>query len=93
MSAAIARLGLPLVVKPPAVGPHLACRRQSADELPPAMVAAFAYGDGATESFCGRDRIAVSVIESPEAPSPCRPWKSTATPVCTTTRPGTPRHD
>ncbi|HQZ84939.1 MAG TPA: D-alanine--D-alanine ligase [Actinomycetota bacterium] len=68
MSAAIARLGLPLVVKPARGGSALGLAVvRSADELPPAMVAAFAYGETVLlESFAAGIEIAVSVIESPE---------------------------
>ncbi len=66
MSAAIARLGLPLVVKPARGGSALGLAVvRSAEELPPAMVAAFAYGETVLlESYAAGVEIAVSVIES-----------------------------
>lgn len=65
MKAAINRLGLPLVVKPTRGGSALGLSIvHTAEELPPAMVAAFAYSDTVMlEQFVPGTEIAVSVIE------------------------------
>jgi D-alanine-D-alanine ligase len=65
LDAIIRRLGLPLVVKPTRGGSALGVSVvHQAEELPTAMVAAFAYGDTAlVESFIAGTEIAVSIIE------------------------------
>lgn len=70
MSAITQRLGLPMMVKPTRGGSALgASMVQSAAELPPALVGAFAYGDSALlEEFIEGDEIAVSVVDLGEGP-------------------------
>jgi D-alanine-D-alanine ligase len=65
MDAVVARLGLPLVVKPATGGSALGVTLvQSADELPGAMVSCFAYGDTALiETAVEGTEVAVSVVE------------------------------
>ncbi|MCH9816961.1 MAG: D-alanine--D-alanine ligase [Actinomycetia bacterium] len=65
LSAVVARLGLPLMVKPAKGGSSLgASTVHAAAELPAAMVGAFAYGDVAlVEQFVSGVEIAVGVIE------------------------------
>lgn len=72
MAAIVRRFGLPLVVKPARGGSALGVGIvEDAEALPPAMVAAFAYGDTVLiEKFVQGVEIAVSVIErdgQPEA--------------------------
>ncbi len=65
LDAVVARLGLPLMVKPTRGGSSLGASvvRDAAD-LPAAMVAAFAYGDIALiETFVTGTEVAVSVVE------------------------------
>ena len=65
LSALVARLGLPLVVKPSRGGSALGMSvvREGA-ELPGAMVAAFAYGETAlVEQFVSGTEIGVSVVD------------------------------
>ncbi|MEP6696741.1 MAG: D-alanine--D-alanine ligase [Pseudonocardiales bacterium] len=66
----VARLGLPLMVKPAqggsAMGAQVVTR---ADELPAAMVGCFGYGETAlVERFIAGAEVAVSVIETAEGP-------------------------
>lgn len=70
LDAIIRRLGLPLVVKPTRGGSALGVSVvHHAEELPTAMVAAFAYGDTAlVESFIAGTEIAVSIIEEDGEP-------------------------
>jgi len=70
MSALVARLGLPLMVKPAKSGSALGCAVvRSADELPSAMVNAFAYGDTALlEQFVVGREVAVPVIDDGSGP-------------------------
>ena len=65
MSAIIARLGLPLMVKPAKSGSALGCSVvRTPEELPSAMVNAFAYGDVALlERFVVGLEVAVPVID------------------------------
>lgn len=65
MSAIIERLGLPLMVKPTRGGSALgATLVRTPEELPPAMVAAFAYGDSAMlEEYVSGVEVAVSVVD------------------------------
>lgn len=70
MAAAVDRLGLPLVVKPTrggsALGLHIV---HSLDEMPPAMVGAFAYSDTVMlEAFVPGIELAVSVIDTGDGP-------------------------
>lgn len=66
LAAVVARLGLPLVVKPARGGSALgACVVHEAADLPAAMVGAFAYGDVVLmEQFIAGTEIAVGVFES-----------------------------
>ena len=70
MDALLARLGLPVVVKPAQSGSALGCGLVStADELPDAMVGAFAYGPVALiERFVGGTEVAVPVIDDGTGP-------------------------
>lgn len=70
MAAILDRLGLPLMVKPTCGGSALgATLVRTADQLPPAMVAAFAYGDSAMlERFVDGVELAVSVVDLGQGP-------------------------
>ncbi len=70
MDAIVERLGLPLMVKPTRGGSALgATLVRSAAELPPAMVAAFAYGDSAMlEQYVSGVEVAVSVVDLGQGP-------------------------
>lgn len=70
MDAIIERLGLPLMVKPTRGGSALGTTLvRSPEELPPAMVAAFAYGDSAMlEQFIAGTEVAVSVVDLGDGP-------------------------
>jgi D-alanine-D-alanine ligase len=70
MDALVARLGLPLMVKPARSGSALGCTVvHDAADLPSAMVNAFAYGDVALlEQFVEGDEVAVSVIDDGTGP-------------------------
>lgn len=70
MSGIVDSLGLPLMVKPTRGGSALgATLVRSAQELPPAMVAAFAYGDSALVERCVTGvEVAVSVIDLGDGP-------------------------
>jgi D-alanine-D-alanine ligase len=65
LDAVVSRLGLPLMVKPTRGGSSLgASVVRTADELPAAMVAAFAYADTALiEQFVTGTEVAVSVVD------------------------------
>ena len=65
LAAVVARLGLPLIVKPTRSGSALgASLVRSADELPSAMVGAFAYGDVVLmEQYIDGIEVSVSVFE------------------------------
>lgn len=67
----VARLGLPLMVKPAQGGSALGAHQVAAtDELPAAMVGCFAYGDTVlVESFVAGAELAVSVVDGPSGPS------------------------
>lgn len=71
MEAIIGRLGLPMMVKPTRGGSALgATLVRTSEELPPAMVAAFAYGDSAMlETFVPGVEVAVSVIDMADGPT------------------------
>jgi D-alanine-D-alanine ligase len=66
----VARLGLPLFVKPTRGGSALGAGLvRDAAELPAAMVGCFAYGDTALiERFVSGTEVAVSVVESEHGP-------------------------
>lgn len=68
MTAAVARLGLPLVVKPSRGGSALGVYIvHDIADMPPAMVGAFAYSDTVMlESFVPGVELAVSVIDTGE---------------------------
>lgn len=70
MDALVARLGLPLMVKPARSGSALgAAVVHTAEELPAAMVSAFAYGDVALlERFVTGLEVAVPVIDDGTGP-------------------------
>jgi D-alanine-D-alanine ligase len=70
MAAILERLGLPLMVKPTRGGSALgATLVKTAEELPPAMVAAFAYGDSAMlEQYVSGVEVAVSVVDLGDGP-------------------------
>lgn len=65
LAALVEQLGLPLVVKPCSGGSALGMTVvRSADGLPAAMVAAFAYGDTAlVERFVAGTEVAIAVVE------------------------------
>jgi D-alanine-D-alanine ligase len=70
MAALVDRLGLPLMVKPAKSGSALGCSVvRTAEELPAAMVGAFAYGDAALlERFVVGLEVAVPVIDDGSGP-------------------------
>ena len=70
LDALVARLGLPLFVKPARGGSALGCAlARTREELPAAMVGCFAYGDTAlVERFVDGLEIAVSVVDTGAGP-------------------------
>jgi D-alanine-D-alanine ligase len=68
----VARLGLPLFVKPARGGSALgAAPVLTAEELPAAMISCFAYGDTAlVERFAQGTEVAVGVIDLGDGPQP-----------------------
>jgi D-alanine-D-alanine ligase len=70
MTALVGRLGLPLMVKPAESGSALGCSVvRHADELPAAMVNAYAYGDVALlEQFIVGTEVAVGVLDDGSGP-------------------------
>jgi D-alanine-D-alanine ligase len=70
MEALVAKLGLPLMVKPARSGSALGCTVvREAAELPTAMINAFAYGDVALlEQFIHGGEVAVAVIDDGGGP-------------------------
>jgi D-alanine-D-alanine ligase len=70
MAAILDRLGLPLMVKPTRGGSALgATLVREPEQLPPAMVAAFAYGDSAMlERYVPGIEVAVSVVDLGHGP-------------------------
>lgn len=70
MAAILDRLGLPLMVKPTRGGSALGCTLvREASDLPPALVAAFAYGDSAmVEAYVQGVEVAVSVVDLGSGP-------------------------
>jgi len=71
MRAVLDRLGLPLMVKPTRSGSALGCTVvRTAEELPDAMVAAFAYGPVALiEHFVTGTEVAVPVLDEGSGPA------------------------
>jgi D-alanine-D-alanine ligase len=72
LNAVVQRIGLPLMVKPAKGGSSLgASTVQTPNELPAAMVGAFAYGEVAlVERFVAGVEIAVGVLEIDGEPTP-----------------------
>jgi D-alanine-D-alanine ligase len=70
MDALLARLGLPVVVKPARSGSALGCTLvETAEDLPDAMVNAFAYGAVAlVETYVRGTEVAVPVIDDGSGP-------------------------
>jgi D-alanine-D-alanine ligase len=70
MEAIVARIGLPLIVKPAKSGSALGCTVvRDAAELPGAMVSAFAYGDTAlVERLVEGTEVAVPVVDTGDGP-------------------------
>jgi D-alanine-D-alanine ligase len=70
MAAVVARLGLPLVVKPARSGSALGCTLvRDPGELPDAMVNAFAYGPVALiEQFAAGTEVSVPVVDDGTGP-------------------------
>lgn len=70
LDAIVAKVGLPMFVKPAAGGSSLgAALVQDASELPAAMVRCFAYGPAALlERYIGGTEIAVSVVDTGSGP-------------------------
>jgi D-alanine-D-alanine ligase len=70
LSGVLEALGLPLAVQPARGGSALgASIVRTADELPAAMVACFAYGEDALlQSYVAGTEVAVSVIETADGP-------------------------
>jgi D-alanine-D-alanine ligase len=70
MDAVLARLGMPMVVKPARSGSALGCTLvESAADLPDAMVNAFAYGSVALiERFAAGTEVSVPVIDDGSGP-------------------------
>jgi len=66
----VLHLGLPVMVKPARGGSALgATAVDKADELPPAMVQCFSYGEAALiESFVTGTEVAVTVLDGPDGP-------------------------
>ncbi|MDI2130481.1 D-alanine--D-alanine ligase family protein [Yinghuangia seranimata] len=71
LDAIVARLGLPLFVKPARGGSALgASVARTLDELSSAMVGAFAYGDVAlVETYLEGTEVAVSVVDTGDGPT------------------------
>jgi D-alanine-D-alanine ligase len=70
MAGLVSSLGLPLVVKPAKGGSALGCSIvREAEELPGAMVNAYAYGDTAlVECFVEGTEVAVPVVDTGDGP-------------------------
>lgn len=66
----VARLGLPLMVKPAQGGSALGAHRvDSVEDLPAAMVGCFAYGETAlVERYVSGVELAISVVDLPDGP-------------------------
>src|SRR6476659_6156375 len=71
MDLLVAHLGLPLMVKPQHGGSALgAASVRTAEELPAALVGAFAYGEIAlVEQFVEGTEVAVTVLDTPDGPA------------------------
>lgn len=71
LDAVVGRIGLPLMVKPTRGGSSLgATVVRAPEDLPAAMMAAFAYGETAlVEQFVVGTEVAVSVLDDGEGPS------------------------
>ncbi|KWW97855.1 D-alanine--D-alanine ligase [Carbonactinospora thermoautotrophica] len=72
LDAIVARLGMPLFVKPARGGSALGCSVvREPGELPAAMVNCFAYGDTAlVERFVEGVEVAISVVDTGNGPTP-----------------------
>lgn len=83
----VARLGLPLMLKPAQGGSAMgALRVGSAAELPTAMVSSFAYGEAVLiEPYVDGCEVAVSVVDGGPGRAHYRPWRSSRSPACSTT--------
>jgi D-alanine-D-alanine ligase len=70
MQALVAKVGLPLIVKPARGGSALGCTVvRDAGALPQAMVNAYAYGDTAlVERFVAGTEVAVTVVDTGDGP-------------------------
>lgn len=70
MGAIVASVGLPLIVKPAKGGSALGCTVvRDANELPGAMVNAYAYGESAlVERLIEGDEVAVPVVDTGDGP-------------------------
>ncbi|HVE73985.1 MAG TPA: D-alanine--D-alanine ligase [Mycobacteriales bacterium] len=70
LEAVVARLGLPLMVKPASGGSAMGCTKVTdAADLPAAMVACFSYGDTVLlERFISGVEVAVTVLDLGEGP-------------------------
>jgi D-alanine-D-alanine ligase len=79
LEAVVAKLGLPLMVKPARGGSALGAQVvREASELPNAMVQAFSYGDVAVvEHFIAGTEVAVTVIDTGAGP-----WALPAVEIC-----------
>jgi D-alanine-D-alanine ligase len=74
----VARLGLPLMVKPASGGSALGVQKVSrVEDLPAAMVSCFAYGDTVHGgALVDGVELALSVVDLGEGPRRCRRWRS-----------------
>lgn len=70
MDGLVRGVGLPLIVKPTRGGSALGCTVvRTAEDLPQAMVSAFAYGDTAlVERFVEGEEVAVAVVDTGDGP-------------------------
>ncbi len=70
VAALVDQIGLPMMVKPAKGGSALGCSKvTSADQLPSAMVAAYAYGQVAVvESFIDGTEVTVTVVDRGDGP-------------------------
>ena len=94
IEAVVADLGLPLMVKPHQGGSALGAGVvRSADQLPEALVGAFAYGSVVlVERFVEGIELAVSVVDTgATGRSRCRPSRSPFPVTSSTTKLGTPQ--
>ena len=86
------QIGFPMMVKPSRGGSALGCSKVNrAEELPAAMVGAYAYGPVAVvEQFVAGTEVTVAVVDRGAGPRRCPPWRSGPTRASTTTPPATP---